>query len=441
MSKKINLNTSEKIIPNIKNAEKELRTLCEKRAIELYGEIPAIIVKQLEWEINLLKASNDLTLMLILGRVLRSDEIEPYMIKAIGNLSASVVSFLLNITKANPLSPHYYCECGEYYDFDTAKYNVSVGADLPSKLCPICGKKLTKDGFNLHNEFLFGINGLKTISFEIKVPNSKKEKIIKFIEDMPEVGAVINKPEHLVDLETKLHNGCLNQMFILPKEISVSYILDVPAMEGVSLLDKCCSFRIYGDDTLDYLINLSEITNTHPDDIAFNGTDILHRFLNVENNKNIINKRLRNIIDECNPITISDCIKTQAISYNDVWESIGKKLIKNKIVNLDKLPATQEDVYERLIEAGIDKALSYDMTKAVCSLIYLNKKYGKIAVKYKLPKWFIDFCNNVKFLFPRAHIAEGFIYTSKFEYYRHNYPEAFEKVCFEIENGVLKVYK
>lgn len=56
MSKKINLNTSEKIIPYIKNAEKELRTLCEKRAIELYGEIPAIIVKQLEWEINLLKA-------------------------------------------------------------------------------------------------------------------------------------------------------------------------------------------------------------------------------------------------------------------------------------------------------------------------------------------------------------------------------------------------
>lgn len=81
------------------------------------------------------------------------------------------------------------------------------------------------------------------------------------------------------------------------------------------------------------------------------------------------------------------------------------------------------------------------LTDAVCSLIYLNKRYEKIAVKYKLPKWFIDFCNNVKYLFPRAHIAEGFIYTSKFEYYRHNYPEAFEKVCSEIENGVLKVYK
>lgn len=434
MDTKMNLNTNEKYIPIIENAEEELRAVCKKRAVRLYGEIPEIVSERIEWEINSLKASKDLVLMLIFGRVLQSDEIKPYMIRAKGNLSSSIISYLLNITKANPLPPHYRCMCGNYYDFDTEKYNVSIGADLPSKLCPVCGKKLMKDGFNLHSELLFGKNGGKGLNIELNVPKGKNNKIIDIIECMPEIQPVTDFPTNWITDEMREH---FNRFFriIIPEYVDLNDVYTSAENCNYDIktyLNKAYpfyQFDIYDDESLDLLTAMGEMNETNVDEIEFEGTNILHIFSDIAENENILNKKIRDIISECNPLTVSNCIKTEALSYNHLWQNIGKKIIESGKAKLNDLPSTIEDVYETLLNMGLSKALSFDITQSVYMGKGLTDKQEKLLLEHGASDCFIEFCNNVRWLFPRAHIAEGFIVKSRLEYFRCNYSERFDSIA------------
>ncbi len=67
----------------------------------------------------------------------------PYQVRGIG--AASFLFYLLGITYANPLAPHYYCpKCGKV-EFADAK----DGFDLAPKPC-ICGGIMEGNGHNLH---------------------------------------------------------------------------------------------------------------------------------------------------------------------------------------------------------------------------------------------------------------------------------------------------
>jgi hypothetical protein len=311
-----------------------------------------------------------------------------------------------------------------------------VGADLPTKLCPICGKKLIGDGFNLHKEFAFGVNGEENLSLELNVPQSKKHKIIKIIENMAEIKAVISIPEEWISEEMKKHYiGFENRKLIIPSYFELKDIYTLPQIYDESkLLNEvypfyCLNFYRNNSLDLDKLTALSEISNEQPENIEFSAENILYLFSEVADNEDILEEKIRAIIPECNPLTVADCIKTEAVSYNHIWKDIGKRMVESGKVKLSVLPATREDVYEQLLKAGIDKALSFDITKTVYMGRGLSDIQQKLLLEHGLSKWFIDFCNNIKYLFPRAHIAERLIIGNRLEYYRYNHLKLWKK-CY-----------
>ena len=65
------------------------------------------------------------------------------------------------ITEVNPLPPHYLCpnpDC-KYSDFDSPevkKYAGMAGCDMPDKICPKCGARMNKEGFDIPFETFLG---------------------------------------------------------------------------------------------------------------------------------------------------------------------------------------------------------------------------------------------------------------------------------------------
>ncbi|MFI3171239.1 MAG: PolC-type DNA polymerase III [Eubacteriales bacterium] len=165
MVEKITPVRPDKCPPVIENSDQELRDICYDKAHEWYGkDLPEMVVARLERELNSI-ISNGYSVMYIIAQKLVWDSVDAgYLVGSRGSVGSSFVATMAGITEVNPLSPHYRCGSCFYSEFDSEEvkeYAGGCGFDMPDKVCPKCGKPLTKDGFDIPFETFLGFYGDK----------------------------------------------------------------------------------------------------------------------------------------------------------------------------------------------------------------------------------------------------------------------------------------
>ena len=87
-------------------------------------------------------------LYIIAQRLVSKSLSDGYLVGSRGSVGSSIAAYLSGITEVNSLPPHYRCPKCKYSDFENPT-GAGCGADMPDKLCPVCGEKLDKDGFDI----------------------------------------------------------------------------------------------------------------------------------------------------------------------------------------------------------------------------------------------------------------------------------------------------
>ncbi len=131
-------------------------------------------------------------------------------------------------------------------------------------------------------------------------------------------------------------------------------------------------------------------------------------YMKVENEEEISKKILSNdIINICKPQTLEDYVKCFGFIHGTgVWEDNEEMLFKAGNVAFADLIANREDVYEYLLDHGVERQMAFTISE------YVRKgkvrrsgwKDDMLDAMYNadIPQWFIDVSGKIGYLFTRA---------------------------------------
>ncbi len=151
--------------PRLENSEEDLNRMVWGKAHELYGDdLPQLIVDRLNVELGSILGKYDVVYMSAQKLVQRSLECG-YLVGSRGSVGSSLVAYMSGITEVNSLPPHYRCPKCRNVEFHAGEYG--CGADMPDKMCPVCGTKYVKDGFDIPFETFLGFGGGKVPDIDL----------------------------------------------------------------------------------------------------------------------------------------------------------------------------------------------------------------------------------------------------------------------------------
>ena len=180
---------------------------------------------------------------------------------------------------------------------------------------------------------------------------------------------------------------------------------------------------------------LKDLTGIDVRDLPMNDKNVMELFISTKsigvNPKDIYNelgtfgipevgtKFVRQMIIEAQPKTFADLLQISGLSHGKgVWLGNANELIKNNICTLSKVIGIRDDIMLYLMQKGMDSNMAYQITESVRKGKGLKREWEEIMRKHEVPDWYIDSCNKIEYMFPKAHASAYMISAMRLGWFK-----------------------
>lgn len=414
--------------PKLENSAEELHGLVWGKAHELYGEDPPQIVKdriQLELP-GIIERKYDVIYMS--AQKLVQDSLEHgYLVGSRGSVGSSIVAFLSGITEVNSLPPHYRCPNCQHSDFKAGE-GYGCGADMPDGICPNCGTKYVKDGFNIPFETFLGYGGKKVPDIDLNFSGEYQANAHKYTFELfgenhvfraGTIGTVAEKTAYgyvkkylsarglqvTKAEENRLAIGCTGVrrttgqhpggMVVIPQDCEIYDFCPVqhPADDtGTEIItthfdyhkmeDNLLKLDMLGHDDPTMIRMMEDLTGVNAQEIPLDDKNTMKIFtdsapLGYEDDKvlgptgavavpEFNTKFTRQMLQDTMPERFNTLVRLSGFSHGtDVWLGNARDLIVSGTATVDSTVGCRDDIMLYLMEQGVEPKMAFDIMEAV----------------------------------------------------------------------------
>ena len=140
----------------------------------------------------------------------------------------------------------------------------------------------------------------------------------------------------------------------------------------------------------------------------------------------------RGMIKETKPTRFYDLVQLMGLSHGtDVWNGNAQDLIREGICDLNSVIGCRDSIMTSLIYWGLPNKDAFDIMEGVrkgkvaAGKIEKWPEYVQEMKSCGVPDWYIESCQKIKYMFPKAHAAAYAISSLRVAWFKVYYPEEY----------------
>ena len=481
--------------PKIENSVEDLKSLVYGKFHRLYGDNPPeLFVKRVETELNDIISCHYDVIYMSAQKLVQNSLENGYLVGSRGSVGSSIVAYLSGITEVNSFPPHYRCpnaDC-KHTILDVPK-EFNCGADLPDKICPMCGTALQKDGFNIPFETFLGFGGDKVPDIDLNFSGEYQARAHAYCTEMfgkshvfraGTIGTVAEKTafgyvkkymeEHGKTAGSaemnRLATGCVGVrrttgqhpggLVVIPQEneiwdfCPVQHPADDPKSDQItthfeyhSMEENLLKLDMLGHDDPTMIRMMEDMTGVDAKTIPLDDKKTMSIFtsskvLGYEDDKLLgptgavavpeFNTRFtRGVLLDTMPTKFDFLVRISGYTHGtDVWLGNARDLITSKTATVDGTIGCRDDIMIYLISCGMPEKRAFKIMESVRKGRGLPEGAEEEMVAAGVPDWYIGSCKKIKYLFPKAHAVAYVMMAFRIAWFKVYHPLAFYAAYF-----------
>jgi len=481
--------------PKIEGSAEDIERIARETAEGLYGSpLPDRVEERLQKELKSVIGNGYADLYNIARLLVKHSREEGYVVGSRGSVGSSFLAYCAQITEVNSLSPHYRCpQCKNVEFIDDEQYD--SGHDMPDKNCPKCNTPYVKDGHNIPFETFLGFKGDKQPDIDLNFSGENQASAHKYTEEIFGEGYVFRagtvstvaektaygyvrkyfetKGIHVHNAEVeRLKKGVMNVktttgqhpggVIVLPKGHDIHEFTPVqhPAEKkesGIitthfdyhSIDENLLKLDILGHDDPTMIRMLQDLTGVDPTKVPLDDKKVMSLFLSTEalgvTPEDIGSetgtfavpefgtKFVRQMLVDTKPTSLGELIRISGLSHGtDVWTNNAQTLVQNGTCTLRNAICCRDDIMIYLINRGLPPERAFKIMEQVRKGKKLKPDDEAEMREHNVPEWYIESCNKIQYMFPRAHAAAYVTMSLRVAYFKVHYPIAFYQSYYTV---------
>lgn len=439
--------------------ELKLKAICQATIPEKYDEAQwAEVEERLEWELEAIRNTRMAFVFLMIRDALDECGLRACDIGSRGTWASSIVAYLAGISDVDPIRYHLSPEF--IYGLDQQK-EIDIDLNLPEEKRAAVMDAVSnwRGNTGLQGGTITTI-GLRTAEAAVLLYEDNHDDF-DYGEGLPNHGEI-------ADRLTSVYKGVgchPGGIVLIPEEAEMldytpyTYMPDPKDKTGFikrtyfdyhTLDNSLLKMDLLTHDMLGILGKLSRTTGVDLATIPFDDEKILALFcgneeLGIErdcgdipefrNSKYSIAEAgfVQEALDLFAPKDLDDLVKFPGLMHGtNVWLDNAEMLLEDDVADAKTLMGNREDIFDYLLSLGIERETAYLITESVRKgKVHSGRcrqwpEWKALILEAGAPDWFIWSCEQIRYMFPRAHSAAYMQMAWRLGWFKVYYPKEFQ---------------